>query len=140
MTVLFTADGCEVRDEEKNIIATGVPVNGMYKLNTKLVTDVDLWHRRLGHLNHQCMRRLTTMVDGMQLGEGSSSDCVACAQGKHTRSVFSSSASRAEGLLDLVHSDVCGPMAVQSIGASVRVLHSIQSGGRGSLRQIQSHG
>jgi hypothetical protein len=124
MTVLFKADGCEVCDEDGDIVVTGTQVNGMYKLDIKrserafLVANTNLWHRRLGHLNQQSMRKLVTMVDGMELQMESMADCIACAQGKHARSSFRSSSSHAEGLLDLVHSDVCGPVEMPSIGGS----------------------
>lgn len=124
MTVLFKFDGCEVRDEVGDIVVTGTQENGMYKLNTKksekvfLMNNSSLWHRRLGHLNQQYMSKLTTMVDGMPQQFGVTADCVACVQGKHTRSSFHCSSSRAQNPLDLVHSDVCGPVEVSSIGGS----------------------
>ena len=42
--------------------------------------------------------------------------CTGCALGKNTKKSFPSSDSRAKGILDLVHSDVCGPMTVASLG------------------------
>jgi transposase InsO family protein len=37
--------------------------------------------------------------------------CRGCALGKFTKAVFSSSNSRSAGILDLKHTDVCGPMS-----------------------------
>ena len=41
--------------------------------------------------------------------------CKGCALGKNSRK-FPSSNSRAEGILDIIHSDVCGKMSTPSIG------------------------
>jgi hypothetical protein len=37
--------------------------------------------------------------------------CKGCTLGKYTKTAFPSSDSRAAGILDLIHSDVCGPMS-----------------------------
>jgi hypothetical protein len=42
--------------------------------------------------------------------------CRGCALGKYTKTVFPSSDNRSTGILDLVHSDVCGPMSSVSLG------------------------
>lgn len=41
-----------------------------------------------------------------------------CVQRKHHRAPFHTSRKRASEILDLVHSDVCGPMEEESIGGS----------------------
>ena len=38
-----------------------------------------------------------------------------CAQGKNTENPFPSSNSKAKGILDIVHSDVCGPTSATSL-------------------------
>ena len=45
----------------------------------------------------------------------SSSVCRGCALGKYTKTVFPSSDSRLEGVLQLIHSDLCGPMSFASL-------------------------
>ena len=42
--------------------------------------------------------------------------CRGCALGKNTMSSFPKSESGSKGILDLVHSDLCGPMTVTSLG------------------------
>lgn len=44
--------------------------------------------------------------------------CEICADGKLARSPFEKNGTRANGLLETIHSDVCGPMSVKSIGGS----------------------
>lgn len=124
LSVIFTAETWEVRDEDGDVIASGMETGGLYRLNTKrpessyLITESNIWHKRLGHLNQGSLRKLVAMVDGMDLKNELKVDCVACAKGKHARDSFHSSSSRAEGLLDLVHSDVCGPIEEASFGGN----------------------
>ena len=40
--------------------------------------------------------------------------CQSCLEGKMTKRPFSSKGNRAQGLLDLVHTDVCGPMSIRA--------------------------
>ena len=41
--------------------------------------------------------------------------CQGCVLGKNMKKSFSSSHTRSKGILDLVHSDVCGPMSSPSL-------------------------
>ena len=45
--------------------------------------------------------------------------CEGFAQGKNVESMFPSSDSKAKGILDIVHSDVCGPMTATSLSRYV---------------------
>jgi len=42
--------------------------------------------------------------------------CKGCALKKHVRGSFPSSDNRSKGILDIIHSDVCGQMTVPSLG------------------------
>jgi hypothetical protein len=41
--------------------------------------------------------------------------CKGCALGRHAKKSFSNSSSRSKGILDLIHSDICGPMTSPSM-------------------------
>ena len=41
--------------------------------------------------------------------------CKRCALGKNTKKSFSRSKNRSKGILDLIHSDICGPMSSPSL-------------------------
>ena len=41
--------------------------------------------------------------------------CKGCAKGKNTKKTFPSSESKAKGILEIIHSDVCGPMSSNSL-------------------------
>ena len=67
---------------------------------------------RLGHIG---VRRLTQLVrNGLieNLTIQPYPTCESCIQGKMTKAPFSGVGHRAADLLELVHSDVCGPMSL----------------------------
>ena len=79
--------------------------------------SMSLLHKRMGHYN---IKALWDMVQqgrsrGIQIVDGPKTDeCHACLSGKMTRAPFSPSDSRAKHALDLVHTDVEGPMPLVS--------------------------
>lgn len=78
--------------------------------------DINLMHRRLGHLNFRSLKR---MVAQKQLGNvthlsGQQQFCEACVLGKMKKLPFPSGRSRATRPLEIVHSDVGGPVTPQS--------------------------
>ena len=42
-----------------------------------------------------------------------------CAKGKNTKKTFPSSESKVKGILEIIHSDVCGPMSSSSLSKYV---------------------
>ena len=56
------------------------------------------------------------MVLLRDLRVGSLPVCESCLEGKMTKRSFSAKGTRAKGPLQLVHSDVCGPVSVQARG------------------------
>ena len=80
------------------------------------------WHHRLGHLNLQSLQQMQkqNLVMGLPDKLGiSSSICEGCVLGKHQVYSFpDKSLSRATSPLDLVHTDICGPMQTQSLGGA----------------------
>ena len=56
------------------------------------------------------------MVMGMpKFSHEHSGVCKSCALGKNTKRSFSKSNSRFKGILDMIHSDICGPMSSPSL-------------------------
>ena len=75
----------------------------------------ELWHRRTKHLHHAALRHLRQAVIGVpQVQEEKHNHYKGCALGKNIKKPFPQSEHKSKGTLDLVHSDVCGPMSVQS--------------------------
>ncbi|KAL0463090.1 UNVERIFIED_CONTAM: hypothetical protein Slati_0196600 [Sesamum latifolium] len=78
--------------------------------------NAQIWHARLGHISKDRIRRL---VDSKRL-EIDDLDhlptCESCLKGKMTKKPFVGQSAIANGLLDLVHTDVCGPLSVPARG------------------------
>ena len=72
----------------------------------------------MDHLNHLAFRMLRYMVTGFPKFKTEHGDvCRGCALGKYTKTAFPSSDSRSAGILDLIHSDLCGPVSFVSLRA-----------------------
>ena len=82
--------------------------------------DIDLWHQRLGHPSEGRLDNIVhkKLVTGINLLKASKmSFCQSCVEGKMCRKPFKSADSPCSAKkLDLVHSDVCGPMQTESFG------------------------
>lgn len=119
----FSRNGVKIIDGKGKILATGSLTNDMFRLNTvsheiaykanSSHDDILLWHRRLAHASVSKLNVLFK-VDSKE----KCIECITCAKGKQARHAFNNTGHRAHGLLDLVHTDVCGPMSVNSIGGS----------------------
>src|SRR3954470_21217585 len=71
-----------------------------------------MWHCRLGHIGIKRMERLHK--DGLldSLDFGSLDTCEPFLMGKMTRNLFNDIMERADDLLGIIHTDLCGPMNV----------------------------
>jgi hypothetical protein len=71
------------------------------------------------------LTKLEKMVNGMNLKEVPLHHvCETCIEGKHQRTSFlKDEVTRASKLLELVHSDVCGPMKTTSHGGARKLCH-----------------
>ena len=78
------------------------------------------WHEAFGHLNYKQIIEMHTkrVVKGLELPAGCqppTERCHDCAKGKMHRSSFPTSNTKSERIGSLIHSDVCGPMQVNSL-------------------------
>ncbi|KAL0289497.1 UNVERIFIED_CONTAM: hypothetical protein Sradi_7072800 [Sesamum radiatum] len=107
----------------------GTLVNGLYILQQSnlIMTaqhkrkldnheNVQIWHARLGHISKDMIRWL---VDSKNL-EIDDLDhlptCESCLKGKMTKKPIVGQSAIANGLLDLVHTKVCGPLSIPARG------------------------
>ncbi|GAA0152937.1 hypothetical protein LIER_37592 [Lithospermum erythrorhizon] len=82
-------------------------------------SKVETWHHRLGHmsekeLNVLARRNLISKVDDTFV-----SKCVHFLKGKQHRASFNKVAQRRSRVLELVYSDVCGPMKTRTLSGCV---------------------
>src|SRR5579859_3593957 len=84
---------------------------------TTLELDIDIWHRRMGHLGEDNVRKLEKMVDGMGIKARTTVGvCEACLEGKQHRQPSHQPATRVKEPLELIHSDLCGPIDPTTYG------------------------
>lgn len=78
------------------------------------------WHNRYGHLNFQSLKQLhdKEMVSGIGKIGAFDGKCGTCMKAKVCSLPYQRSENRATELLELVHTDLCGPMQKFSLGGS----------------------
>ncbi len=118
----------------RQIVATGTRNKGLYVLDlfkspdnreTALASaSLQLWHERLGHVHKAGIQDMAKneVVKGMNISTTNPTPeaCEACIAGKmHRTPIPRASTTRADGLLDLVHTDVAGPLPVPSKGGAL---------------------
>lgn len=134
--VVFKNEKCFVYNKLGDLIATASLVDDMYKLdiwkspNVLLADETEhkiesaniakmdpmLWHRRLGHVNFEKLNNVREAVDGVDFIKQKFEKCVTCIKGKQSRHSFKNEGTRATKRLEIVHSDICGPISTNSLG------------------------
>lgn len=136
--VLFTKDSATVIGSDGKIKVTANRVGDLYyiceskqepcrkSLETANSSEVEssnliAWHRRLGHLNVSDLRKAQrdNVIIGLDVKEfGNNFECEVCLRGKMTRTPFPTRSDRKSENLEIIHSDLCGPMRVDSKGGA----------------------
>ncbi|GKV32516.1 hypothetical protein SLEP1_g41114 [Rubroshorea leprosula] len=121
---------CQIQDSKLGLIAqVKMTTNRMFPLHLNCASqscfsaktnDVAwLWHSRYGHLNFGGLKQLQqkNMVTGLPVFESPSTVCEECVVSKQHRVPFPKGRStRARRLLEIVYSDICGPINPVSNG------------------------
>jgi hypothetical protein len=146
--IIFSEKDCQVIDKNGEVSAKGLNVGGLYKLSAKVIppsqvkaakassskSDLELWHRRFGHLNEQAIKSLHSkgLVKGLDIeGNEDMGLCKGCIYGKQHQEPFpQSGAKRATEILEIIHSDLCGPMRQPSIKGALYFLTFIDDKSR----------
>ncbi|KAM0046764.1 putative RNA-directed DNA polymerase [Helianthus debilis subsp. tardiflorus] len=99
------------------------PRNGIYEIDVQTcnniyhlskrnkvgINETFLWHCRLGHISKARIKWLQSEGILESTGQDSFNDCESCLACKLTKRPFTGVGERANGLLGLIHTDVCGP-------------------------------
>jgi hypothetical protein len=85
------------------------------------IDPAKLWHKSMGHIGEKGLRDMnnTGMVEGFPECGLEVDFCEYCIYGKQIRVRFPSRVTRENGILELVHYDVFGPITVPSLGGSL---------------------
>ena len=119
--------------KENEVVTCGTLVNILYHIHYVVIqvdnvekslkrkepsiNQTQLWHLRLGHINLKRIQRLVSCGPLATLTLEQLPLCQNCIQGKMTKRSFTAKGVRAQGCLDLIHSDVCGSFRVHARGS-----------------------
>ena len=117
--------------KDGELVSNTIRVGKLYRLKTASYAKVtvsnkeqsiQLWHRRMGHLGEANLRKLEKLAEGVTINATSKLGiCGSCQEGKQTRTPSNSPAKRAKEpleLIQLIHSDLCGPIHPTSVGGA----------------------
>lgn len=143
--VVFNKDGATIFDSNGNTILNAFRLNDLYfvsdiyqssirsaHVSTPFISNIVSagscstieWHRKLGHLNIRDMVLACKngYLKGVTIPSTARLDCEICARAKMTRLPFPKKSERKCEILEIIHSDLCGPMRTASIGGAKYVL------------------
>ena len=86
------------------------------KFKSNDLNSTYLWHCRLGYINEKHISKLHQVGLLNSFDFESYDTCESCLLGKMTKDPFTGHSERANELLDLIHTDVCGPLSSDARG------------------------
>jgi len=134
--VTFDSTKATVTDSDNRAVLTAYRRGGLYYLRRKTgdrdptvnlannadpMENVMRWHRRMGHLNIRDLIKCheDKSVCGTDLKKVNREFvCEICVRGKMTKTPFPKNEPRNSEILEIIHSDVCGPMRTESNGGA----------------------
>ncbi|UYV74272.1 hypothetical protein LAZ67_11002772 [Cordylochernes scorpioides] len=138
-TIIFNNEGAKIFNKENNLIAeaqikdrmfiteAGLRIDNSRKPDNAMATSdtsndkISIWHRRLNHLNQAYMKEMTqgNLVYGHDIKYRNLPECDSCIMGKLSREPYNPvTRNNTTEPLELIHMDLCGPMANKSLGGS----------------------
>lgn len=135
LRIIIEEDTCEIwhKQQRRLIMHSVMTTNRMFvvtavvkepkevleanQVQSTTETVEETWHKRFGHLNHNSLLTLAdkAMVEGLPKINTNGTVCEVCMKGKQIREkIPKKSLWRATGRLELVHSDICGPISPTS--------------------------
>ena len=105
---------------EKSTYLDGTILSHTAYINASKSLDLQLWHRRFEHLGIDAIKQLLMqhMIEGIDITSDNTLPkiCEACIYGKQHCDSFPKKATfRANHILELIHSDVHGPLKVLTV-------------------------
>jgi hypothetical protein len=106
----------------------------------------ELWHRRFGHAGLDSLAKMAQegLVEGMSVRAESFKKikdevCEPCVLEKQTRKSFPASKRESQGPMDLIHTDVCGPMQTKTPGGRCYFVSFTDDYSRSAVIQLLSN-
>ena len=114
---IFERDGClltKVQRIEGRLYLLKLSIIDQCLITTEDSSEDWLWHSRLGHLSFHKLKEMSKkkIADGLPTINVPNKLCTSCIAGKHHRTPFPKfSTYRAIEPLELIHTDICGPIS-----------------------------
>lgn len=127
---IFRKNSAEIVNSSGKVLIRAKQINGLWQtdgandrkvcaLSSKSENSIELWHRRLGHLNHSAIYKMAKdeLVKGIEkFPNKNAKSCAVCVRNKIREESHAKEAeNRASEILERIHSDVCGPMPTTAI-------------------------
>ena len=115
----FRRKKCDIF-KDKNIVFEGIERAGMFILvqnGVNLVDSSQIIHERFGHLSRNGLNKIGFKCRSFK-------NCKGCREGEHPRASYNKGLPevKTSRVLQLVHSDLCGPMQIDSLGGAKYVV------------------
>jgi hypothetical protein len=124
--ILFENMGFEISMQD-HLVAKGYMEDNLFwfdstnaALNAANVVShpIDIWHQCMGHMSYNALMQYSNSIKGLSLDTPINTDqlpCIGCELSKQTQLPFSASPKHLVCRLQVIHSDLAGPMQVHSI-------------------------
>lgn len=142
-TVTFKKNRATINRKDGSVVLTATKRDQLYIVDEKKEctafiddkdqSDLRKWHQRYGHLNVTDLRAMQNkeMVKGLNFSSRANQiNCEICAKCKIHVQPFKPSSNREKKILGLIHSDICGPINVESIGGAKYFISFIDDNSR----------
>lgn len=154
LEVKFNDKGCHIVDSSGSIVATGGRYGGLYNLRLaerSMVASTGhhrddcqhQWHRRLGHRDWAAVQRINKeqLATGIRITDcGLMVVCECCLEGKSSRFPFPEVIERkSTQVLDIIHTDLCGPMSNVKPSGNRYVLNLVDDFSRFTVTYLLKH-
>lgn len=131
MKIIKMKNQADIYNCEDELIGTAVrSTNNLYHMlfktasspeaNISLKNNLKVWHQRTGHINLKALCELSNrgLIEKLDISEKDEFFCEGCQYGKQHRFPFNQKEYKATKPAELIYSDICGPMSVQSVGGA----------------------
>lgn len=131
----FKRDEAVVRNEKRQVLLRAERKGNLYFIKEgetvckadvtqegKLNSGLRIWHEIMGHVNVATLKQMQRegVVEEMRFDvRGDLSKCEVCAKEKITQLPFKSTGGeRTKDILEIIHTDICGPLRVPSVSGA----------------------
>ena len=103
--------------QEKNLFIWDFSeIDKTCKENCLLSSNLKMWHKRLGHNNFTDLSKLVEHVEGMRISDSLVDVCEICELNKAKKQpIAKDCTTRAQAVLDIVHTDILGPITPEAV-------------------------